>query len=743
MVLTNFLLIILLMLMGTAYFLLLTTSGLQFDIDLAKRYLPGKLQIAQVEGNLLSSFTLKNVYYQNESQQIAVQSFSLNWKPEGLLLKKFIVNSIGVDHAKVIIKKMPPNTDASSKINPLDLLRHVVIHQIKLNQVELKLDKAEIDLQGTLEKNWDVKWFIQIPDLAVFFSQSSGSLLTSGNIAGPFLSPEINASLNGSKIVIADQKINQLNARAMIMVKPNVNSTLSVSASGLKINDYKLNTFDFNASGHIAFQKKALIANIKSVFEKQYPISAVVTFPRFSGFDTDQPISANVNSSFTTLNWLTQFIPTITKPEGLIKANLNINGTIAHPTMIGNITIVNGRVKIPSLGITLQNMNVMGESTRDNQLNFKGTVRSGHGDAQIQGVFDYSKADYPVTLKIKGTELQAINLPEYHVIITPDVTLAYAKQNLQLQGTIVIPTAEITPKNFNSTITLSSDVVFVDAKKTVTTLPFTTSLQLHIQLGDGIHITYNNLDTHLTGSVQLSQIPGAIINAAGELNTKKGTYTAYGQTLKITTGHLIYTGGSLMDPGLNISAVKEIKTVSTGGNVSSFTGTTTLKPVFTGRQTITAGVQLSGTLNNPTMTLFSNQSLSQADILSYILFGYPQSQASGHEYGAILSALSSLNSKSAGVGNITKRVQDKLGFSEFNVESAQVYDPNKNTTVSATTFVIGKQLSSKLSMHYSVGLFNPVSILSLKYKLSKRWAIQSETSTMDNGADLLYSIERD
>ena len=83
----------------------------------------------------------------------------------------------------------------------------------------------------------------------------------------------------------------------------------------------------------------------------------------------------------------------------------------------------------------------------------------------------------------------------------------------------------------------------------------------------------------------------------------------------------------------------------------------------------------------------------------------------------------------------------------MSVESLQVFNPNatssSNSVVSTTSLVIGKQLSNDLSIHYSVGLFYPVSILNLRYQLTKNWAIQSETSTLDNGADVLYSIERD
>ncbi len=708
-ILNHFIFICLLILSGIIYFMTLTQPGLRVDIEIAKHYLPGQLQITDARGNLFSAFTLKNISYQNASQQITIQSFALAWNPFGLLKKKWIIDSITVDHANITIKNLATQSSGSTPMH-FDFLQQIRIKQINLNQIMIKINDATLNLQGALEKNWNVTWQANIPDLSQLMPNTSGSLLTSGQISGPLYAPFINADIDGKKLLYANQQIDQLHARANIIVKPKVNSTLEIAASGLKINDYPVKKFNLDLSGNIENYKNE--------------------------------IRANINSQLTDLTWLPVFIPDIKNPQGLIKINLLVTGTLDHPVTTCNINLSNGRVNIPVLGVTLQNIQLAAQSDANNQLHFQGNFNSGKGTATLQGLFKYLEADYPVTVSMKGSDLQAIDLGEYHVVISPNITLNFAQQNLQLDGNIDIPSADIAPKNFSSTLTLPTDVVFVDAKSTTTTLPFTMGMHLNLTLGDKIHVAYNNLTTHLAGTVQLNQRPGALITAAGQLYTTKGSYTAYGQTLKIKTGHLIYTGGSLMNPGLNISAVKEIKTVDMAKNVSSYSDTT--RAVYTGStQTITAGVQVTGTLDNPLVTLFSNPTLSQSDILSYLLFGYPQSQISGHEYGALLSALSSLNSNTSTMGNIPKKMRKKLGLSELNVESTQVFNPTTNSTVSATTFVIGKQISQNLSMHYSVGLFYPVSILNLRYKLSKRWAIQSETSTIDNGADLLFSIERD
>jgi autotransporter translocation and assembly factor TamB len=129
-----------------------------------------------------------------------------------------------------------------------------------------------------------------------------------------------------------------------------------------------------------------------------------------------------------------------------------------------------------------------------------------------------------------------------------------------------------------------------------------------------------------------------------------------------------------------------------------------------------------------------------------LILGIPSSQTSGGDSQTLLSAASALNLGGSGqsqFGNMTKELQQKFGLSELNVESTQTFNPSANAATSTTSLVVGKQIANHLYVHYSIGLFNPISVFNLRYQFSKHWSIQSETSTIDNGADLMYTIERE
>ena len=75
-----------------------------------------------------------------------------------------------------------------------------------------------------------------------------------------------------------------------------------------------------------------------------------------------------------------------------------------------------------------------------------------------------------------------------------------------------------------------------------------------------------------------------------------GKYFAYARKLDIQRGRLIFTGGPIDDPGVDLRAQKQFPDV-------------------------TAGVNVRGTLQQPRMSFFSDPPLPQSQIVSLILSG--------------------------------------------------------------------------------------------------------------------------
>lgn len=466
---------------------------------------------------------------------------------------------------------------------------------------------------------------------------------------------------------------------------------------------------------------------------------------RLSGTITGLLSSPVIDSNITDLSLLTTLIPQLKDPKGYLRVHLVLDGSTSKPKVFGEIELMHGEVTIPTLGITPDHIHLQGKINNTLMLTLTGTFQSGKGDGILSGNVNFAKPDLPISLSVRGNNLLAVNLPEYQMTLSPNLTLHYVNFRTDLQGDITVPSATIATSDFDSTITLPSDVVFVTEKKTEKSLPIKTTLQLKIHLGKNIHIRSRDLTATLNGDLHISQQANSAPIVTGDLAIEDGLYQAYGQKLQINHGRLIYLGNTLSNPGLDITAIKNIRAIEFTGNQDSFSSDNGLAPIVNSEK-ITVGVRVEGTLNHPIISLFSIPVMSQGDMLSYLILGAPQSQAKGQKIGALLTVLSALNPNDSSISNLIAPLQNRLGLSELSLGSTQVYNPmatGPDAVTTTTTLGIGKELAPHLFLHYTVGLLAQASILNVRYQFKPGWAIQSESSSVENGIDLLYGFERD
>jgi translocation and assembly module TamB len=193
----------------------------------------------------------------------------------------------------------------------------------------------------------------------------------------------------------------------------------------------------------------------------------------------------------------------------------------------------------------------------------------------------------------------------------------------------------------------------------------------------------------------------------GELRIANGTFNAFGQQLDIERGRLMYSGGPLDNPGL------EIRTVRRSG-------------------AITTGAQVRGTLQQPEVSLFSDPPMARAEILAYLSFGTSLANLQSSERGAVNQAAGTL-AASGGSGlvrDITRRLG--LGNADVAVEGG----------VDGAALVMGRYLGSGLYVGYGLGMFDTVNTLRLRLRINSRLALEATSSDVVT-ADLVHTIERD
>ena len=474
---------------------------------------------------------------------------------------------------------------------------------------------------------------------------------------------------------------------------------------------------------------------------QQKPMVLSLTFPHFQW-----PISKQ-QSMQGTIQWQTDQLaalplPDITIQQGHLDLMASLHGTLGAPDFNGHLFIKDTTLAIPALGTTWQNMNLQ-VTAKERKAKAQLTAQSGSGTLQASSEITWSKQPWQSRTMITGQNFPIIQNSEYQLWITPKVTLHSKGWQQTLSGSIHIPKANFTPKDFSSSTELSQDATFAHETQNIqaTEWPLGT---LSLSLGDHATIQTHGISGQVQGQLSIKSTPGQIIHATGQINLLKGQYNAYGQALNIDHGQITYHNNPLNNPNLNIQASRLI-TTNTQSDDSSASSTSNNNPsssTFTDiYNKITVGIILTGPFNNPSHTLFSKPAgLLQGDILSYLILGKSinQSQGSG-DASSLLNTLSLLGLQSGG-GGLVNQLKRNMGLADINLISTTGTDADDKPTQNMA-IAVGKKISDKLYASYSMGLAEPsMNTFKIRYQINKRWSVQSVSSMIGNGVDLLFSF---
>lgn len=466
-------------------------------------------------------------------------------------------------------------------------------------------------------------------------------------------------------------------------------------------------------------------------------------FDLSKGILNTQPISGSLSLVLNSLDFLQNISPQISHSKGQLTAALKAQGTLGNMQIESKLKLSKTSINLPKLGVNLDAIDflVIG---KNKHWEANGFINSANKKIILKGQGPLS-SELSGDLTLQGTDFPIINTQEYQIHISPQLNLKLSPSILNISGTILVPYAQVRPQTFTNSLTLSDDVIYkVDDEVQPSIL--NTSMDVQVEMGNQVELTLKGLHALLEGKVHVKQVSQGPITGTGELLVKKGEYKAYGQDLAVEQGQLLFTGGRLDNPGINLRASKNIDNNTT--NLSSSNqlidfNSNNLQNVNMGNR-IKVGVEVTGQLTAPKIQLFSIPSiLSQADILSMLVLGKPANQANKAGGQLLLTALSSMNLGTGTNGaQLIEELKESLGF-DFNVQTNTNYNKSTQKMTDSTGFVVGKSLSKRLYLSYNVGLSQAdPNVLTLKYLLNKFLSIQVSSSDSGNGIDFLYTSQK-
>nr|WP_240901906.1 translocation/assembly module TamB domain-containing protein [Wenzhouxiangella sp. XN24] len=422
--------------------------------------------------------------------------------------------------------------------------------------------------------------------------------------------------------------------------------------------------------------------------------------------EPDPALDGELNIAFSQLDIITEFVPDLSGLEGQAEASAALTGSIAAPQLTGRFAWRDGSVQIPTLGIRPDDIEVVARLAKS-ELVFDASGRSGEGEFRAEGRFELGADTIEGVATLEGERLLVMDLPEMRVAASPDLRFRYLPDRINIGGELTIPFARITGFGGSGAVTTSPDEVIISEDGEEKGQELVIASRIRVDVGPDVRLDVAGLRGAVEGEIIAATEPESLPWGRGELRVVDGNFRAFGQQLEIETGRLIYTGGPLENPGLDIRAIREVRDV-------------------------TAGALIRGTLERPELSIFSDPPMPRAEALSYLTLGKGMDELQAGEQRTLNQAASSL--ALSGGGLIARDLGRRLGLDEVSVSAANGAE--------GAALVLGKHLGGGLYVSYGLGLFDAVNTLRLRYQITRRLSIEAVSGDQAE-ADLFYTFERD
>ena len=421
------------------------------------------------------------------------------------------------------------------------------------------------------------------------------------------------------------------------------------------------------------------------------------------------PLRGQLQMATGELGFITLYAPEIDRASGHFDANLSFEGTLGQPVASGVIKLSGAELDFYQLNLALRALEMEARIVSNN-LEFNSTANAGNGKLESSGKIEWREGLPYGDLRLAGENLRLVDVPEARIDASPDLDFRISARDIFVKGEVKLPLARIKPADLTNAVLPSADEVLVGPTEQVEKDPYRVTSEITLTLGDKVTIETYGLSGHVEGSITERTLPDEPTRATGELQVRDGQYTALARKLDIERGRLIFSGGLLVDPAVDIRAVKEFPDVK-------------------------AGVNVRGTLREPRLSFFSEPSIPQSQIVSLLLAGGSLQSAQNPGNQGTPQAKQEVAGQAAAL--LVSQFGGKIGLPDISVES----DFDRATDQQGTSLVLGKYLSPRLYVSWGVSLTESINTFKMRYTINDRWTVKTEAGK-EGSADLVYTIEK-
>ncbi|RJG48466.1 autotransporter assembly complex protein TamB [Motilimonas pumila] len=400
-------------------------------------------------------------------------------------------------------------------------------------------------------------------------------------------------------------------------------------------------------------------------------------------------------------------VPVLERLKGALSLDMMVSGPLQKPAIQGQLVLTDAELGGGSMPMMLTGLQT--KLTLDGyQGALSGEFYSGKGKAELDGEFDWQK-ELDAWLTLKGDKLEVDYLSQVRLNVSPDIKLAVADKAVSLTGQVEVPSGLIHVTSLPAgAVSMSDDIVVVDdevAPKQTSNMPII--MDLAIRILDRVEIDAFGLRTHLQGLLAVKKKVDGPVLTNGEIHLVDGTYRAFGQSLVINRGQIIFSGPP-DKPFLSVDAIRDPDLIE---------------------DDVTAGIKLEGPVSEPEVTIYSQPAMDQQNALSYLLRGRGMDSDSGDNSMVTTMLISMGVGRTAGTIN---QIGEAFGVKDLSVDSSGSGDSSKLT--------ISGYILPGVQVRYGIGLFDSVTDVAIRYEVLPKLYLEA-VSGLNNAFDIYYEFD--
>jgi translocation and assembly module TamB len=418
-----------------------------------------------------------------------------------------------------------------------------------------------------------------------------------------------------------------------------------------------------------------------------------------------QQMNLKVNLDEADLSILPVLTKEVSWAAGHTQGTLILSGTLADPLLNGNIRVQGGTIKLASLYEPIQKVNadIRFNGNQAEVKQFDGSLGSGSYSLTGNASWDMLKlSDYHFALKLQR----------------PDIRSKYFTG--PLEGKLLLMKKGDQPQ-LSGNLLLQKDTIDIPGIPELGSSTWNALLDVDVHLGNKVRF-YNPFlydlsavgHVHFGGSVQRP-------NTSGGITATRGTLNYLGTQFKVQEGHAGFTQYDSFVPVLHLAAQ-------------------------TALQQTTVNLVIEGPATGMKFHLTSDPEMSQQQILSLLTLRsrYYDAQNGGNAAlgKAEISSMLGAGLQARFLSALEANLQNALGLDEFHVVrdtyNAAMPNASSSSDVFATTdrevynLEIGKYVTDKLMVGYTVGIDYKKNEYNVRYDLSRRFSLSGSVDDQHN-----------